>query len=175
MKKLITIITLVMALCLMSATAFAGELDQTTPSGDSTVFYKIGEFGDINNPDDPTDDEVSGTYKVTIPDYIEAAPMNETPVTQNITAKEVFIPYNTTLSIDLTYDGELKLKGNNDVTIGYGLQVNGTDINTGDTILTVDAGNPTDVTTVAIGGIITEAPIYSGMYANTANFVVSVA
>lgn len=175
MKKLITIITLVMALCLMSVTAFAGELDQTAPSGDSTVFYKIGEFGDINNPDDPTDDEVSGTYKVTIPDYIEAVPMNKTPVTQNITAKEVLIPYNTTLSVDITYDSELKLKENNDVTIGYGLQVNGADINTGDTILTVDAGNPTGVTTVAIGGILTEAPIYSGMYANTANFVVSVA
>ncbi len=89
--------------------------------------------------------------------------------------KEVLIPYNTTLSVDITYDSELKLKENNDVTIGYGLQVNGADINTGDTILTVDAGNPTGVTTVAIGGILTEAPIYSGMYANTAKFVVSVA
>lgn len=175
MKKLITIITLIMALCLMSVTAFAGELDQATPSGDSTVYYKIGEFGNPNDLDDPTDDEVSGTYKVTIPDYIETAPMNETPVTQNITAKEVLIPYNTTLSVDITYDSELKLRENDDVTIGYNLQVNGSDINTGDTILTVDAGNPTSVTTVAIGGILTEAPIYSGMYANTANFVVSVA
>lgn len=175
MKKIITIITLVMSLCLMSVTAFAGELDQTAPSGDSTVYYKIGEFGNPNNPDDPTDDEVSGTYKVTIPDHIEATPMNKTPVTQNITAKEVLIPYNTTLSIDITYDDELKLRDNNDVTIRYGIQVNGSNINTGDTILTVDAGNPTDVTTVAIGGILNEAPIYSGMYANTANFVVSVA
>lgn len=175
MKKLITIITLVMAICLMSVTAFAGELDQTAPSGDSTVYYKIGEFGNPNDLDDPTDDEVSGTYKVTIPDYIEAAPMNKAPVTQNITAKEVLIPYNTTLSINITYDDELKLRDNGGVTIGYGLQVNGSDINTGDTILTVDAGNPTGVTTVAIGGILTEAPIYSGMYANTANFVVSVA
>lgn len=175
MKRLITIITLVMALCLMSVTAFAGELDQTAPSGDSTVYYKIGEFGNPNDLDDPTDDEVSGTYKVTIPDYIEAAPMNKTPVTQRITAKEVLIPYNTTLSIDITYDDELKLRDNGEVTIGYGLQVDGSDINTGDTILTVDAGNPTGVTIVAIGGILTEAPIYSGMYVNTANFVVSVA
>lgn len=175
MKKLITIITLVVALFLMSVTAFAGELDQTAPSGDSTVYYKIGEFGNPNDLDDPTDDEVSGTYKVTIPDYIEATPMNKAPVTQNITAKEVLIPYNTTLSIDITYDDELKLRDNNDVTIGYGIQVDGSDINTGDTILTVDAGNPTGVTTIVIGGILTEAPIYSGMYANTVNFVVSVA
>lgn len=175
MKKIITIITLVMALCLMSVTAFAGELDQTAPSGDSTVYYKIGEFGNPNDLDDPTDDEVSGTYKVTIPDYIEATPMNKTPVTQNIIAKEVLIPCNTTLSIDITYDDELKLRENDGVTIGYNLQVNGSDINTGDTILTVDAGDPTSVTTVAIGGILTEAPIYSGLYANTANFVVSVA
>lgn len=164
-----------MALCLMSVTAFAGELDQTAPSGDSTVYYKIGEFGNPNDLDDPTDDEVSGTYKVTIPDYIEATPMNKAPVTQNITAKEVLIPYNTTLSIDITYDDELKLRANNDVTIGYGIQVDGSDINTGDTILTVDAGNPTGVTTIVIGGILIEAPIYSGMYANTVNFVVSVA
>ncbi len=175
MKKIITIITLLMALCLMSVTAFAGELDQTAPSGDSTVYYKIGEFGNPNDLDNPIDDEVSGTYKVTIPDYIEAVPMNKTPVTQNITAKEVLIPYNTTLSVDITYDDELKLRENDDVTIGYNLQVNGSDINTGDTILTVDAGNPTGVITVAIGGILTEAPIYSGVYANTANFVVSVA
>lgn len=174
MKKIVTVFTLIMALCLTSVTAFAAEIDETTPSGNTTVFYKIGDVTNTNNPDDPTDDEISGTYKVTIPDYIEAAEIDKTPVAQNITVKEVMIPYNSNLSVGITYDGKLKLKDNSDVTIGYKIVADGADVVTNDTILTVPAGTPDAVTTAAIGGILTEKPIYSGMYVNTATFVVSV-
>lgn len=174
MKKIITVFTLIMALCLTSVTAFAAEIDETTPSGDTAVFYKIGDVANPNDPDDPTDDEISGTYKVAIPDYIEAAEMDQIPVTQNITVKEVMIPYNSELSVGITYDGALKLKDNSDVTIGYKIVAAGADVTTGDTILTIPAGTPDAVTTTAIGGILTEKPVYSGMYVNTATFVVSV-
>ncbi len=174
MKRIITVFTLIIALCLTSVTAFAAEIDETNPSGNTTVFYKIGEVANPNDPDDPTDDEIAGTYKVTIPDYIEAVGMGKTPVMQDITVKEVMIPYNSELSVGITYDGALKLKDNSDVTIGYKVVADGTDVTTGDTLLTIPAGTPDAVTTKAIGGILTEKPVYSGMYVNTATFVVSV-
>lgn len=174
MKKFITVFAIITALCLTSVTAFAAEIDETTPSGNTTVFYKIGEVANPNDPDDPTDDEIAGTYKVTIPDYIEAAEMGKTPVMQDITVKEVMIPYNSELSVGITYDGTLKLKKNSDVTIGYKVVADGADVTTGDTLLTIPAGTPDAVTTAAIGGILTEKPVYSGMYVNTATFVVSV-
>lgn len=174
MKKIITVFTLIMALCLTSVTAFAAEIDETNPSGDTTVFYKIGEVANPNDPDNPTDDDISGTYKVTIPDYIEAAEVGKIPVAQNIAVKEVMIPYNSNLSVGITYNGKLRLKDNSDVTIGYKIVADGSDVTTGDTILTVPAGTPDAVTTAEIGGILTENPVYSGMYVNTATFVVSV-
>lgn len=174
MKKIITVFAIIMALCLTSVTAFAAEIDETNPSGNTTVFYKIGEVSNPNDPDDPTDDEVAGSYKVTIPDYIEAAEMGKTPVMQDITVKDVMIPYNSELSVGITYDGALKLKDDSEVTIGYKIVADGADVTTGDTLLTIPAGTPDAVTTAAIGGILTEKPVYSGMYVNTATFVVSV-
>lgn len=100
--------------------------------------------------------------------------MGKTPVAQNITVKEAMLPYNSELSVGVTYDGKLKLKDNSDVTIGYKIVADGTDVTTNDTILTVLAGTPDAVTTAGIGGVLTEKPIYSGMYVNTATFVVSV-
>lgn len=84
------------------------------------------------------------------------------------------IPYNSELSVGITYDGTLKLKENSDVTIGYKVVADGADVTTGDTLLTIPAGTPDAVTTKAIGGVLTEKPVYSGMYVNTATFVVSV-
>lgn len=69
---------------------------------------------------------------------------------------------------------EVKLKDNSDVTIGYKIVADGSDVTTGDTILTIPAGAPDAVTTAAIGGILTEKPVYSGMYVNIATFIVSV-
>ena len=47
-------------------------------------------------------------------------------------------------------------------------------VNTGATILTVAAGNPDAVTTSSIAAVLTEAPVYSGTYTNTATFNVTV-
>ena len=174
MKKIITVCTLIMALCLTSVTAFAAEIDETTPSNETAVYYKIGNVTNPNDPDDPTDDEVAGTYKVTIPDYIEAVEMDQIPVTQKVTAEEVMIPYNSELSVGIAYDGELKLKDNSDITVGYKIISDDSDVSTGDTILTIPAGTPDAVTTTESGGILTEMPVYSGMYVNTATFTLSV-
>ncbi len=49
-----------------------------------------------------------------------------------------------------------------------------TSVNTGAAILIVAAGNPDAVTTSSIAAVLTEAPVYSGTYTNTASFNVTV-
>lgn len=174
MKKIITIISFAMILCLSAVPAFASEINEVTPNGQSTVYYKIGDITNPNNPDDPTDDEIAGTYTVSIPDFIDAASSQQTPITQEVTASDVLIPYNTTLSVSVNYDKTLRLKDNPDITVGYTLQKEGANINTGAMVLSVPAGNPNAVTRTAVGAILTENPVYSGVYTNTATFAVSV-
>lgn len=174
MKKLIAILTLMILLCTSAIPTFAAELTQDNPTGTATVYYKIGDVTDDKGNNDPTDDEIAGTYKITIPDYIEAASSENTPVTKDVTAAEVLIPYNTTLKIYVEYEGKLKLKDNQSVSIGYDLQANSVKVNTGNTILSVPAGTPTAVTTTPIGAKLTESPVYSGVYSNTVTFTVTI-
>lgn len=175
MKKIIVVMTLIMAFCLSSVTAFAEELNEENPSGDTTVFYKIGSTDNENNPDDPTDDEISGTYAVQIPAYIEAASKQQVPVTQDVIAKNVMIPYGTTLNVSVEYEKMLKLKDNTDITVGYTLQADNENIEPGSVVVSVPAGTPESITKSAIGGVLTEDPAYAGVYSNIATFAISVA
>lgn len=171
MKKILTAFILVMALCVTSIPAFAAEAD----TGDTTIYHKIGQIVNINDPDNPTDDEIAGTYTVSIPAYIEAAPKDQTPADeQDVCASDVLIPYGTQLLVKMEFDGKLRLKSNNDVTVGYKMQIDGYDATSGSSVLSVPAGNPDEVTSAVIGSVLTETPVYAGIYANTATFVFSV-
>lgn len=177
MKKILTIFMAVMLVACISVPTFAATLNQDNPTGTATVVYQAGKVTDDNDtPDDPTDDTVDGTYTVTIPDYISVAAMGATPTEYDVTAKDVLIPYGTSLTVDVEFD-ELVLGS---VTLGYDMKANpqsaGTldKITSGATILTVAAGNPTAVTTSKIGAVLNEAPLYSGTYTDTATFTVSV-
>ena len=55
------------------------------------------------------------------------------------------------------------------------MQANGTKIVSGDTILTVAAGDPNGTSTVPVGAVLTQAPIFAGAYTDTATFSVTVA
>lgn len=175
MKKIIVCMTLITAFCLSSVTAFAGELNADNQSEDTTVFYKAGNTINENDPDDPTDDEISGNYTVQIPAYIEAAAKQQSPVTQDVTAKNVLIPYGSTLNITVEYEKTLKLKSNPDITVGYTLQADNENVDSGSVIVSVPAGTPEASAKAAIGGILLEEPSYAGVYANVATFAVSVA
>lgn len=183
-KTISKILSAFLAVCMImgitSVTAFAADLDQDNTSGSATVYYQAGQVLDDNGtPEDPTDDTVGGTYLVTIPAYIEAADKNSVPAEYDITAKNVLIPYGTSLKVAVDFENSLKLADNNTVTIGYDLQAKQggaslASVNTGATILTVAAGNPDAVTTSSIAAILTEAPVYSGTYTNTAVFNITV-
>lgn len=154
-------------LCSLSTVAFAADktLNQDTPTGTATVYYQAGKV---------TDDTVNGTYIVTIPEYIKAAKVGETPVTENVTAKEVLIPFGKTLNVKVAFADSLVLADNADTKITYDLQNQGAKIATGDTILSVAAGNPDAVNSTALGAVLTQAPSFSGTYNDTATFTVSV-
>jgi len=175
LKSVISIFVAVALICCLSLTSFAATLDQDHTSADVPVVYKAGQLIDDPDPDDPTDDVMGGTYIVTIPDYIVAAGVGEAPSAYNVTASEVLIPYGTNLTVALAFTGELSLRDNTATKIPYEMRNAGTAITSGDTILTVAAGTPTATTTTAVSAIITSAPLYAGVYLDTATFTVSVA
>lgn len=176
MKKTILSLLLCAALLMTACVpAFAAALDQNTPSGDTKVVYKAGQTTDDNGTDDPSDDTVSGTYTVTIPEYIEAAAQGETPTAYDVTAQDVLIPYATSLNVSVDFDNTLKLADNAATVIAYDLQANGASVASGATVLTVAAGDPDATTTSTVAAVLTEAPAYSGVYNNTATFTVAVA
>ena len=160
-----------------SITAFAAMVDS---QGDAVVYYQAGNLTDDNGtPDDPTDDTVDGTYLVSIPAFIKAADVDGTPKEYNVTAKEVLIPFGTSLKISVDFENNLKLDDNNAVTLNYDMLSKPSTgslatINSGATILTVPAGNPDAVTTSKIAAVLSDAPAYSGTYTNTATFNIGV-
>ena len=165
------------AVLLMTASvpAFAATLDQNTPSGETKVVYKAGQTTDNKGTDDPSDDTVSGTYTVTIPEYIEAAAVGSEPTAQNVVAKDVLIPYATSLKVTVDFDNTLKLTDNTATGVAYDFKVSGSKTASGGDVMTVAAGDPNTTTTVAVSAILTQAPIYSGVYTDTATFHVAVA
>ena len=175
-KKIMAVALAIALFASLSTTAFAADktLTEDHISDTALVFYQAGKVDD-KGTDDPTDDVVSGTYTVTIPEFIKAAKVGETPETSNVTAKDVLIPYGTNLTVDVTFEDALVLSDNASTKIAYDMQANGTKIVSGDTILTVAAGDPNGTSTVPVGAVLTQAPVFAGAYTDTATFSVSVA
>lgn len=181
-KVLACALAVMLVLSIGTISAFAATLDQDNPSGTATVYYQAGQVTDDGGTaDDPTDDTVGGTWTVSIPAYIEAAAVGETPTEYDVTASNVLIPYGTSLKVAVAFTDELKLGDNNSVTLDYDLKANPqkasalASVATGATILTVAAGTPEAVTTTSVAAVLESAPLYSGYYSNTVTFNVTVA
>lgn len=178
MRKIRGILSIFMVIAIVAClgmTSFAATLTQDNPTADVPVVYKAGTITDEVDANDPTDDIVEGTFVVTIPDYIEVAEMGGTITTYNVTASEVLIPYGTNLTVNVAFTGKVALKDHSEATLAYDMQNNGAKIASGDTILTVAAGNPDATSTTPIGAILTEKALYAGTYLDTATFTVAVA
>ena len=178
MKKFISFLAAMAVVTCCAVPALA--LDANTPQGDAKVVFKAGQTVDDNGTPDPSDDVVAGTYTVSIPDVINAAAVDEEPTVYNVTAKDVLIAYNTNLTVDVTYQSDLKLTDNTAATVGYELKANPQSagslaaVSSGDTILTVPAGTPEQTTTTQVAAVLTDSPAYSGVYTNTVTFSISV-
>lgn len=176
-KKILAIAMAIGIVSTMCVSAFAAPavLTNENKTGDATVYYKEGKITDPQDPDDPIDDVVEGTYTVIVPEYIQAAAMNKTPVTEKVTAKDVMLLPSETLSVACEYSGDLLLREDGTTTLAYKMQNNDADFASGDVVLAVAAGTPYDTFDTNVGSILTEAPIYAGVYTDTVTFSCSVA
>lgn len=177
-KKIKKILSVVMAMCMLGALcipSFAAELTDAAPTADVPVVYNAGKVVDDKGDTNPTNDVVEGSYTVTVPDYITVAKLGGTVSTEDVIASEVLLPFGKTLNVNVAFDTTLKLKDNAATTLTYDMQSNGAKIVSGATILSVAAGDPDATNTATIGAIATQAPLYAGVYTDTATFTTSVA
>lgn len=176
LKKILAV-AMALAMCLSISVigASAAEISNIDTDGDAMVYYQAGNPLDDKGTDDPTDDEVEGTYKVTIPEYIVAAAKDGTPETEDVVITEALLLPATTLSVACEYSGELTLKEDNNVKLAYEMQNNGTVFATGDVVVSVDAGDPFATTSTEIGAQLTADPLFAGTYTDTTTFTASVA
>lgn len=108
---------------------------------------------------------VDGNYIVKIPDYIEADTDGETLEITN-----AVIPFDYEITVSADYDGTLRLEDEPNITLPYKLFVNENEYTNGTVFLKQNAGNPSRKASVKLSAIVTEKPIYAGMYRSTVTF-----
>lgn len=108
---------------------------------------------------------VDGSYTVKIPDCIEADTDGET-----LEITDAVIPFDYEIAISADYDGRLHLEDEPSVTLPYKLFVNENEYTNGTVFLKQNAGNPSRKASVKLSAIVTEKPIYAGMYRSTVTF-----
>ena len=108
---------------------------------------------------------VDGSYTVKIPDCIEADTDGET-----LEITDAVIPFGYEITASANYDGMLRLEDDPSVTLPYKLFVNENEYTSGTVFLKQNAGNPNRKVSVKLSAMVTEKPIYAGMYRSTVTF-----
>lgn len=146
-----------------------------TPSYENlnkTVEFSITEDGQI--VDVEFNNYIQTTYTVVIPEYIESVPAGEEMITQTVIASDVVLRPGHTLNITCEYSGELTLREDNDVKLGYKMKNNNDSFASGDVILSCSSADSTIIYDTLIGSILTASPNYAGVYTDTVTFTSSV-
>lgn len=108
---------------------------------------------------------VDGSYTVKISNYIEADTDGET-----LEITDAVIPFDYEIAVSADYDGRLHLEDEPSITLPYKLFVNENEYTSGTAFLKQNAGNPSRKASVKLSAIVTEKPIYAGMYRSTVTF-----
>lgn len=108
---------------------------------------------------------VDGSYTVKIPDCIEADTDGET-----LEITDAVIPFDYEIAVSADYDGRLHLEDEPSITLPYKLFVNENEYTSGTVFLKQNAGNPNRKASVKLSAMVTEKPIYAGMYRSTVTF-----
>lgn len=108
---------------------------------------------------------VDGNYIVKIPDYIEADTDGETLEITN-----AVIPFDYEITVSADYDGTLRLEDEPNITLPYKLFVNENEYTNGTVFLKQNSGNSNRKASVKLSAMVTEKPIYAGMYRSTVTF-----
>lgn len=156
MKKTKFISCLLSAVLILSAITVpvaAADVNQNSSGGKATVSY--------------TNDSV---WTATIPAYVAPVEAGQQDVSAyEVAVKDVVIGDNQQLSATIEYSGYVTEE--NGVQIPYQLyDSTGKEIQSGDTVLSKGAGEPTTETAVTFGAALTDTPKYAGVYTDTATF-----
>lgn len=108
---------------------------------------------------------VDGSYTVKIPDCIEAYTDGET-----LEITDAVIPFDYEIAVSADYDGTLRLEDDPSVTLPYKLFVNENEYTSGTMFLKQNSGNSNRKASVKLSAMVTEKPIYAGMYRSTVTF-----
>lgn len=108
---------------------------------------------------------VDGNYTIKIPDCIEADTDGE-----SLEITDAVIPFDYEIAVSADYDGMLRLEDDPSVTLPYKLFVNENEYTSGTVFLKQNAGNPNRKASVKLSAMVTEKPIYAGMYRSTVTF-----
>lgn len=163
-KKILALVLSAIMLLSCGIMANAATLNEDNPTGNTTVEYTFGG--------------ASGTFTVTIPDYIIPVDIDETRNAYTVSAEDVYIPVGTYLSVYCSFDGRVVLEDNSSTVLPYKMYkadetTDGIEVLSGDHILVVYAGN-VDGDSNIITAELTEAPKYAGKYFDTAVFSIVV-
>ena len=122
--------------------------------------------------------EVSETYTVTIPEYIEATQQGEETNDYTVVAENIIIPSEYELHVNTLYSNKLHLKENNDVYLNYDIykkteKESVEEIISGDNVLIVPAGQ-TAGASAKIYAVLRSDIDYAGVYLDTVTFSIGV-
>ena len=172
MKKILSLILAVICIFSVTVPAFAANIDQTHTSGTMIADYKAGYTSDDKGTEDPTDDEVEGSYDISIPEYIVVTPQNQARALQTVEITNAMLKYDTILFISLTYSSLACGRQ----TLGYKFQRadDGStyflDVLSGSNIIEVRAGAPNAVRHMNLSAVLTDTPLFAGNYKDTVTF-----
>lgn len=156
MKKTKFISSLLSAILILSAVAVpvaAADVNQNSSGGTATVSY--------------TNDSV---WTATIPAYVAPVEAGQQDVSAyEVAVKDVVIGDNQQLAATIEYSGYVTEA--NGVKIPYQLyDSDGEEIQSGDTIISKNAGEPGTEAAITFGAALTDSPKYAGVYTDTATF-----
>ncbi len=176
MKKFISIFLCVVSIFAMAVPSFAATLNETNTSGSMIADYKAGYTSDDKGTEDPTDDDVVGSYTVTIPEYIVVTEAGQDIQNQVVKINDAMLLYDTIMYISVTYTS---LKCGRQ-SIAYKMQraEDGSnyyiDVASGSNIIEVRAGNPTTERRMKLSAVLTESAVFAGNYTDTVVFNITV-
>ena len=176
MKKFISVILCFVTIFAMAVPTFAATLNENNTSGNMIADYKAGYTADDKGTEDPTDDDVVGSYTVTIPSYIVVTAQGKDLAPQTVKINDAMLLYDTIMYISITY-GSLKCGRQ---SLGYKFQraddgssyfIN---VDSGSNIIEVRAGTPSVEKHMNLCAVLTESPVFAGNYKDTVVFNVTV-
>ena len=157
MKKLMTLVMVVVLVLSMGVCAFGAVINAENGTGETTATYTENQ-----------------TFVVTIPWKIEVAKKDATPTPATVSAANVKIPSDKTLKVMVASYNAWELRSEEGGRMRYGLYADGSGsaLASGNSVLEVESGNETG--SASLTAQLTGEPTQSGEFTDWLTFTVKV-